>query len=224
MRFNTAEDRNYLDAQGTALGESESAAVLGQNFSYARTLRTIGHALEKHHVVRCDIAIEKDTFTINGRLLPERNAPNGWFGQVRGLFVRDKQDPRADLITNRILLRYTMADIRAMEAQVRDRRSAAPEIPDPLSMSQLLRVIGGFMDKRLGEELLGLWIDDRRVTITHVSGDNRLLKTTQDIEYFYDLWVKMYLRRASRAGAPPPSGPTVCIAGRRFDPSIDRLR
>ena len=223
MRYNTAEDRHYLAAQETELADKETAAT-AEKFSHARTLRTIGHALESHRVVSCDIAVENDNYTINGRLLPARKRPSGLFGQVRGLFLRDKHDPRADLITNRILLRYTTADIRAMEAQVRDRRSAAPEIPDPLSMSQLLRVIGGFMDKRLGEELLGLWIDDRWVTITHASCDNRLLKTTHDIEYFYDLWVKMYLRRASRASTPPPSGPTVCIAGRRFDPSVDHLR
>ena len=223
MRYNTAEDRNYFAAQETEPADKETAAT-GEKFSHARTLRTIGHALETHRVVSCDIAIENDIYTIKGRLLPARKRPSGLFGQVRGLFVRDKHDPRADLITNRILLRYTMADIRAMEAQVRDCRSAAPEIPDPLSLSQLLRVIGGFMDKRLGEELLGLWIDDRWVTINHASCDNRLLKTTHDVEYFYDLWVKMYLRRAGRVGAPPPSGPTVCIAGRPFEQSFNRLR
>jgi hypothetical protein len=146
------------------------------------------------------------------------------FRSVRKLFVKASAAPRPDFLTNRIELRYSLENIRAMDAQVRVRRSASPEIPDPLSMSQLLRVIGGFMDNRADEELLGVSIDDRWVTITHVSRDHRLLKTSHDIEYFYDLWVKMYLQRSDRLIVPPPSGPTVCIGGQLPVRSVGYLR
>jgi hypothetical protein len=215
MKHNTAEDRDYFAARDAALMDEASASPR-DSFSYARKLRTIGHALEKYRVVTCDIAVENDIYMVKGRALPAKKARQGLSQLVRKLFVKASTSPCPDIITNRIELRYSMADIRALDTQVRDRRSAAPEVADPLSMSQLLRVIGGFMDKRADEELLGVSIDDRWVTITHVSRDNRLLKTIHDIEYFYDLWVKMYLQRSNRLCAPPPSGPTVCIAGGRF--------
>ena len=204
MKYNTAEDRSLFAAQ-----DSDVAGLEG--FTHARILRTLGHALETHRVVNCDIAAENGVYTIKGLVSPANNVRPCLLQTVRNFFSKDKQISQADVITNRILLRFSMADIRKMDAQVRHRRSATPEVPDPLSMSQLLRVIGGFMDKRTGEQLLGLWIDNRWVTINHISRDKQLLKTTHDIEYFYDLWVKMYLQRSNRALITPPSGPTVCI-------------
>jgi hypothetical protein len=220
MKYNTAEDRNLFAAQD---GEDAIAGV--EAFSHARVLRTLGHALESHRVVNCDIAVENGVYTIKGLVSPAKNVRRGLFQAVRTFFSKDGQTARADVITNRILLRFSMADIRKIDAQVRHRRSATPEVPDPLSMSQLLRVIGGFMDKRSGEQLLGLWIDDRWVTINHISRDKQLLKTTHDIEYFYDLWVKMYLQRSDRAIINPPSGPTVCITtSGRFGLNASSLR
>ena len=222
MKHNTAEDRNYFAED--ALLQDEEAASQADKFSHARILRTIGHALESHRVVTCNLTVDDHTYTIKGRALPSEDRPRGLFRSVRKLFVKASASPRPDFITNRIELRYSLENIRAMDAKIRDRRSASPEIPDPLSMSQLLRVIGGFMDKRADEELLGVSIDDRWVTITHVSRDHRLLKTSHDIEYFYDLWVKMYLQRSNRLIVPPPSGPTVCIGGQLPVRSVSYLR
>jgi hypothetical protein len=223
MKHNTAEDRNYFADRDAAVPDEEAASP-ADKLSYACILRTIGHALESYRVVTCDITVDNDSYTIKGTALPAKRARPGLFRSMRKLFVKASATPRPDFITNRIELRYSMAEIRAMDAQVRDRRGASPEVPDPLSMSQLLRVIGGFIDKRADEELLGVSIDDRWVTITHVSRDNRLLKTSHDIEYFYDLWVKMYLQRGNRTCVPPPSGPTVCIAGGRLLTGVNYLR
>jgi len=223
MRNNTAEDLDYYATQDGALAPGEGGAR-ADGLSYARILRTLGLALEAHRVVTCDIAIENDIYTIKGIARPQAKTRRGLLQSVRKFFVRDDLTPRPDFFTNRIELRYSMAEIRALDAQVRVRRSAAPELADPLSLSQLLRVVGGFMDKRDGEELLGLRIDDRRVTITHVSRDARLLKTTQDIEYFYDLWVKMYLQRSNRLRPAPPSGPTVCVSGTNPARSVGYMR
>lgn len=223
MKHNTAEDRDYFAARYGALMDEESASRANQ-FTHALVLRTIGHDLESHRIVTCDLIVENDIYTVKGTALPATRARQGLGQLVRKLFVKARATPSPDFITNRIELRYSMADIRALDAQVRDRRGAAPEAADPFSMSQLLRVIGAFMDKRADEELLGVSIDDRWVTITHVSRDNRLLKTTHDIEYFYDIWVKMYLQRSNRLCEPPPSGPTVCIAGGRFVRGESHLR
>ena len=223
MKQNTAESREFFEEQNTHRVDDELSPPTGK-ISYARILRTIGYALETHRVVTCNLTVENDAYTIKGTALPTERARRGLFRSVRNLFAKASASPRPDFITNRIELRYSPKDIRAMDAQVRVRRSVSPEIPDPLSMSQLLRVIGGFIDIRADEELLGVSIDDRWVTITHVTRDSRLLKTSHDIEYFYDLWVKMYLQRSNRSSAPPPSGPTVCIAGERLVRGVSYMR
>src|SRR5262245_20706033 len=219
MKYNTAEDRNSMAAQ-EALLEDQDNALRPDGLTHARILRTIGHDLERHRVVTCDLTVEDALYTIKGLVQPSSKPPRSFLRSAYKLFFKDNQMPCADQITNRILLRYSIRDIQAMEARVRDQRNGAAETSDPLGMSQLLRVIGGFIDRRAGDELLGLWIDDRWVTITHVSRDHRLLKTTHDIEFFYDLWVKMYLRRSNRMVTPPPSGPTICISGRRSSQSV----
>jgi hypothetical protein len=189
MRYNnTAEDRSYLDAQDDGLPQSEDSA---SKFSYARILRTLGYALETSRVVNFDLTIENNVYTIKGNVIPARKVSRGWMSQICGLLAKHRSSPSTEAATERILLRFSIDDIQSMEAEVRDRRGAASESPDPLSLSQLLRVIGAFMDNRNGEELLGVRIDDRWVTINHVSRNNQLLKTTHDIDYFYDLWVKI---------------------------------
>ena len=220
MKHNTAEGINYFAFQNATLLANETA-LQTDKFSHARILRTIGHLLESYRVVTCDISVDDQNYTIKGRALPSENAGRGLLQSLREFFFKASASPRPDLFTNRIELRYSMEDLRAVDSQVRVRRSPSPEVPDPLGMSQLLRVIGGFMDKRIDEELLGVSVDERWVTITHMTRAGRLLKTSHDIEYFYDLWVKMYLQRSSRVGAPRPSGPTVCIGGERSVRSVN---
>ena len=223
MKQNTAEDRNYFADPDTALLD-ETAALKADRLSNARVLRTIGHALESYQIVTCDLTVDDDQYTIKGRTLPSENTERSLFQLVRQYFVKANATPRPDRFTHRIDLRYSLEDIRAMEDQVRDRRCASTDVPDPLGMSQLLRVVGGYMDKRGDEELLGVSIDSRWVTITHMSRDGRLLKTSRDIEFFYDLWVKMYLQRSSRPRVLPPIGSTVFIGDEHPGRSVSYLR
>ena len=46
-----------------------------------------------------------------------------------------------------------------------------------------------------------------------------LLQAQQDLEYFYDYWVKMYLRRSNRIKPAAPSDPTVLVAWKSLQPS-----
>lgn len=222
MRYNnTAEDRTYLDAQDDGSRESESGA---DHLTYARILRTIGYALEICRVVNFDLTVEDNIYTIKGSVIPIKKAPRGWISQMCGLFQKHRSLPSTETATETILLRFSTDEIQSMEADVRDRRGAATENPDPLSLSQLLRVIGAFIDNRKGEELLGVWIDDRWVTINHVSRYHELIKTTQEIEYFYDLWVKMYLQRSGRIRPLTPGGVPGCRPGEYLAPTMRSLR
>src|SRR4026209_1189933 len=69
----------------------------------------------------------------------------------------------------------------------------------------------------MGISLKGKW-----VTVTYQTPEGRLEQAQQDLEYFYDYWVKMYLRRSNRAKLPPPTEPTVFVTweGNRKGPGI----
>jgi len=58
---------------------------------------------------------------------------------------------------------------------------------------------------------VGISLKGRWVTVSYQTGEGRLERARQDLEYFYDYWGKMYLRRSNRAKFPPPSEPTVLV-------------
>jgi hypothetical protein len=59
--------------------------------------------------------------------------------------------------------------------------------------------------------LIGISLKGKWVTVNYQTAEGRLEQAQQDLEYFYDYWVKMYLRRSNRAKAPPMSDPTLFV-------------
>jgi hypothetical protein len=87
-------------------------------------------------------------------------------------------------------------------------------MPDPYSLSQILRGAGSYLDNRDVTELVGISLKDKWVTVSYQTAEGGLERAQQDLEYFYDYWVKMYLRRSNRAKPPRPSDPTVLVTWR----------
>ena len=56
---------------------------------------------------------------------------------------------------------------------------------------------------------VGISFEGRWVAVRYRTDEGRLEQTQQDLDYFYDYWVKMYLRRGNRAKLTPPGKPTV---------------
>ena len=87
-------------------------------------------------------------------------------------------------------------------------------MPDPYSLSQILRGAGSYLDNRHNTKLVGISLKGKWVTVSYQTAEGRLEQAQQDLEYFYDYWVKMYLHRSNRTKLPPPSEPTVLVTWR----------
>jgi len=72
-------------------------------------------------------------------------------------------------------------------------------MPDPHSLSHILRSAGAYLDGRKNSSLIGISLQDQWVTIRFETAEGRPEEAKQSLEYFYDYWVKMYLRRGSKA-------------------------
>jgi len=208
MKQNTAQNVDYFAATHAALVE-DPASSQTEKHSYASTLRTLGHALEAHHFLGFELTLEDDTYVIKGRVSPVATPKRTLFQTICSLMSKPNRPVGVKNKNNELELRYSIDEIQALDDHVRSQRKESPEIPDPHSISQLLRGIGCYLDRRHDSKLVGVSIEDRWVTIMHHSSDGRLLRTCQDIEYFYDFWVKMYMHRSSRPSPPAPSDPTV---------------
>jgi len=175
-------------------------------FPLDRTLRTLGTMLQRDGFAEFELRVNDDLYVVHGLGAADKSARSSLFEKVLGLGRRQGGAPRA----NREL-RYSMTDLLTFETQVRERRKQSSEMPDPYSLSQILRGVGCYLDKRERSRLVSVKVKERWVTIEYITGDGRAEKAHQDFEYFYNYWVKMYLQRSNRSKLPPPSDPTLLV-------------
>ncbi len=202
MRTATRLSDSILDLSDEAVpdrGESQGSS----DRCYARDLRVIGQLLESHGVVSVDLVQVGGTYIIRGKVgsrwhgSSADHSRSGWIARF-GLLVSGQSKPR-DALGETVELRYNSGDIRAFESQVLPRRDDSNGMPDPYALSQVLRSAGAYLDTRQKSSLIGISLRERWMKIRFESGDGCLEEAQQDIEYFYDYWVKMYLRRNTRA-------------------------
>jgi hypothetical protein len=111
-------------------------------------------------------------------------------------------------------LHFTSEDIESFDLRGKVRRQDPSKMPDPYHISQILRGAGSYLDNREATTLRSISLKGKWVTVRYETAEGRLEQAQQDLEYFYDYWVKMYLRRANRAKVPSPSDPTVLVTWR----------
>ena len=115
---------------------------------------------------------------------------------------------------NRIDLRFSSDDIERFDVCGRIKRQDGEKMPDPYSISQILRGTGSFLDHREGTRLVAISLKGKWVTLRYQTAAGRREQAEQDLEYFYDYWVKMYLRRSNRAKPPALSDAGVIVPWR----------
>lgn len=211
MKQNAAEKCDYFEAIPVALAD-ENGPPHAEEFTHASALRTLGHVLETRRCSTFELRVENNDYVIKGKIPPVELPKPSLLRSVCGLFSKPAASIPEENKTNEIELRYSHGDIHALEAQLRSQRKASSEVPDPHSTSQLLRGIDCYLDKHPGSMFVSVAVEDRWLTIVSRNRDGQLQKTHQDIEYFYNFWVKMYLQRSGRPSEPPPSDPTICVA------------
>ena len=170
--------------------------------SYARDLRVVGQLLERREVVSADLVWVADTYVIRG--ITRSNGKSralGWLSRLSitrvGAILRGEL--RRSLRSEVLDLRYPLEEIIKFDHMAQSKRSGSDRMPDPYSVSHILRSAGAYLDGRTNSSLIGISLKNRWLTIRFETAEGNPEEAKQDIEYFYDYWVKMYLRRGSRA-------------------------
>jgi hypothetical protein len=181
--------------------------------SYARDLRAVGQELEARHLFSLDLELEDGLYIVRGKVTASKYAESSFSAFLKdqlaaiGSVLRGKARPTIYEID----LRYKPQDVEQLDSKGRARRRNAERIPDPYSLSQKLRGVGSFLDYRPETTLTGVSVEDRWVTVRYKTAEGRIEQAKQDVAYFYNYWVKMYLRRESRDGLSFPDDPTVVV-------------
>ena len=169
--------------------------------SYARDLRVVGHLLERRQITSGDLVCIADAYIVRG--IQKSSGDSGFLGYLpRGFMPRLHAilhgDFRPSLRSRIMNLRYDLEEIVTADYLARCKRSSTSPLPDPYSLSHILRSAGAYLDGRNNCSLIGISLQDRWVTIRFETAAGNPEETKQNLQYFYDYWVKMYLRRASQ--------------------------
>src|SRR5919106_852058 len=210
MKQAVAKDRKAANTAVQTSQDLESATGL-EPFSYAKELRALGQALEQHHFSFLDLEIEGGIYVIRGKATALKEAQSSFSRFVRDLIHGYSSTSRKNNSGVETNLRFSPEEIDQLDSEGRLKRTESHQMPDPYSISQLLRGAGTYLDNRDETSLVGITIKDRWVTVRYKTAEGRLEQAKQDLEYYYDYWVKMYLRRSNRPKFPPLNDPSLIV-------------
>ena len=182
--------------------------------SFAHQLRALGQALEKFGFSAFNIELQSGIYLVSGRAGTTENVKFSFLRLLGDLFWRARCGGTLSDSDNRIDLRFSSDDIERFDVCGRIKRQNGEKMPDPYSISQILRGTGCFLDHREGTRLVAVSLKGKWVTLRYQTTAGRVEQAQQDLDYFYDYWVKMYLRRSNRAKLAPSSNPAVLVTWR----------
>jgi hypothetical protein len=184
-----------------------------QKNSYARELRAVGQALEARHVFSLDLELKGGLYVVRGKVIAADYAQSSFSG-----FIQDFVSGVGSVLTGgprrsiyEIDLSYQPEEIEELDSKGRAHRCNGDRNPDPYGLAQKLRGIGSFLDYRPETTLTGISVEDRWVTVRYRTAEGRIEQAKQDVTYFYNYWVKMYLRRSTRASLTVPDESPVVV-------------
>ena len=175
---------------------------------FSQRLRALGQALELLKVDEFDMEPDGDDFLVRGKtIVPVTNAveppldasilQHVW-GVLPGqrsveLGLNLSVAPRR---VTRLDLRYTPKDIDRLEREGWARRMNLQRIADPDSLSQLLRTIGAYINRK-SAHLVKISQEGKSSIVDYQTFFGSRSREALTVADLYDFWFEMYTRRKS---------------------------
>jgi hypothetical protein len=179
--------------------------------AYSQTLRAIGQDLETQHVGAFDMESQGRDFLVRARPklphtdeLRSQNIPENPSQEtsqdLKGRSSEKNQNFTAALPSAVVELVYTLDDIDLLERNGRVKRRDPRGMPDLLSLSQILRAVGAYIDQRAGHLLsVSRYYDPSEaiesVIFHYETYTHERKEEVWKASNIYDLCVRMYKRR-----------------------------
>jgi len=211
MKQNTATvaEIKSVEERDTSVEANGTAGADVRRF--AKQLRALGQALEKFKFSAFDLELKSGIYVVTGRAVTADRIKFSFSRFLRELFQGAMPRTTLTYAKKEMNLRFSPDEIEQFDARGKVKRQDSSKMPDPYSISQILRGAGSYLDNRDVATLSAISLCGKWVTVTYESAEGRLEQAKQDLEYFYDYWVKMYMRRSNRSKLPPPSEPTLFV-------------
>lgn len=178
---------------------------MAEMVGYAQPLRAIGQALEVLNIQGFEMEAARGEFFIRGVATGaeagrSRDHATSKIHAVWGALPHfgHAERPRVDSPETSLELHYTSQDVARLDAEGRSRRGTSNTEAEATSLSQVLRCIGGYLNKK-SSSLLKITREADSVVLEYQTSSGNRMKDTFSVKDLYDLWVGMYLQRSGRA-------------------------
>jgi hypothetical protein len=166
---------------------------------YSQTLRVIGQALESLKAEAFDTVCHHNCYLVRCRT---RQTENKLRDLARILRVWKHENPRPAGFGERpsmnLELLYTLKDIQLLEEQGKSRQRDPRGIPDPFSLSNILRAVGWFLNRERGCRLLLVSSYGHQIVVVYETSQGVRRADEYTTFTLYDFWVKMYVKKMRR--------------------------
>ena len=153
--------------------------------SYALALRAIGQSLEAQQTKDFDLS------TIETGFVVRENKPR--YLKWRRTIRRNGKGKALDLSD----VHFSVDDIARLDQSGKERRQTPAQTPDFYVLSQTLRTVGGFVDRR-GFRLLELSRRGSKLTLRLEQPEGRSLVETHTIASLHNIFVGMFFDRQKK--------------------------
>jgi len=168
----------------------------------SENLRVVGQEFEKNEVSDFEVFFEADGCRVRGTLPPRAPEPapqpsRRW--SLKGLLGSSAsavQTPPEETAQQSEVWerRFTWSDLDALREQYRAQRSGARRTPDDYATSQVLRVVGAYVERQHWE-LEGVTRARHLIEIRYRRPDGRVEAVSQPFSEFYDFSVRLSKQR-----------------------------
>lgn len=173
--------------------------------NYSRILRVVGQKLEALRPETYEVVCYGTCYLVRCRVQEDRQGKKEKEKQIRGFSAflrlwREQEKPRIDENPNEqtsmnVEFLYSLDELNRRDEECKNTRSDADTLSDPYSLSNTLRVVGEFLDRKPDAKLLFVSNHGQEVVVLY---ETKL--GTRNLEHYsiatlYDYWIKQYVKR-----------------------------
>lgn len=173
--------------------------------NYSRILRVVGQKLEPLRPETYEVVCYGNCYLVRCRVKEASQNDKEKEKKVRGLAAflrlwREPDGPSNDGKPNEgtsmnVEFLYSLEELSCQDEERQEPRRGVNEMPDPYSLSNILRAVGAFLDRKPDIKLL--FASNRGQEIVILYETNHGVRNLEEypISAIYEFWVKEYVKR-----------------------------
>jgi hypothetical protein len=173
--------------------------------NYSRILRVVGQKLEPLRPETYEVVCYGNCYLVRCRVKEDKQSSKEEEKKVRGLAAflrlwREPDNPGTGRKPNEgtsmnVEFLYSLDELSRQDEERQGPRRGGNEMPDPYSLSNVLRAVGAFLDRKPDIKLL--FASNRGQEIVILYETNHGVRNLEEypISVIYEFWVKEYVKR-----------------------------